>query len=94
METENDIPQTAVLTCRQCLCAECRLSRQIALVRNYGNASAKNTMIDYLYERMCMAEFDNDYWGAINDGSWPNARGIAEGIIERCDAQTEPKNAH
>jgi hypothetical protein len=69
-----------------CLCKLCLRDRQIALVRNYGNETAKRQLIDDLHAELENVEFDNSYWAAIRDGSWPGARQIAQDIIRRCDA--------
>ena len=69
-----------------CLCAICLYHRQVLFVRNYGSAKEKQGLIDELYDRMCHAEFDVDYWEAIHSGEWPNAREIALGIVRRAEA--------
>jgi hypothetical protein len=68
-----------------CLCKICLYYRQVAFVRNYGSMREKQALIDELYDRMCHAEFDNDYWDSIRSGEWPQARQIAEDIIKRVE---------
>lgn len=69
-----------------CLCKLCAYYRQVLLVRNYGNAAAKQHLIDELYENLDYAEFELEVWEAIGAGKWPSARQYAEVIIKRCDA--------
>lgn len=56
------------------------------MVRNYGNSAAKIRLIDELHEILESAEFDNDYWEAVESGKWPASRQIAERIIRKCNA--------
>lgn len=72
-----------------CICKVCCYGRQVQLVRNYGNAAAKQWLIDQLYERLCSTENDLDIWEAIMLGKWPSARQYAETILRRCDAISE-----
>lgn len=69
-----------------CLCQVCCYYRQVLLIRNYGNAAARQWLIDDLYERLCHCESDLDVWQAVWQGTWPNARHYAEVIMKRCDA--------
>lgn len=66
-----------------CQCEVCVYHRQVVAIRDGGDVEAMKALIDDLYERMYMAEFDIEYYESIMDGSWPQAGEIALGIIER-----------
>ena len=75
-----------------CECELCTYHRHVEDVKGRGDVSQMRELIDELYELYSMTDFDLDYHKAIFDGSWPSAKEIALGIVERAEKFEEKQN--
>lgn len=71
-----------------CTCKLCTEHRRVQDIRLNGGTEDLRVLINQLEENLALAEFDNECYRAIMDGTWPSAREIAQRIIERCYART------
>lgn len=67
-----------------CNCKLCTEHRRVQDIKANGGMEDLRTLIDQLEEDRANLEADDEYHRAILDGSWPQAREIAQRIIERC----------
>ena len=73
-----------------CQCKLCKEHRRVQAIKATGSMDELRALIDELEECLANVEADDEYYCAILDGSWPSAREIAQGIIERCDKVAAP----
>jgi len=69
----------------RCNCILCTEHRRVQDIKAKGGLEDLRVLIDQLEEHRASGEFENEYYCAILDGSWPQARKIALRIIERCE---------
>jgi hypothetical protein len=72
-----------------CECRLCQRHRRVGTVKKEGSVEELRALVDELYSALGDVEFDNEYYHAIFDGSWPSAEEQARGILERCAARKE-----
>ena len=72
-----------------CECEFCTYHKHVEHVRETGTIEELRALVDELYERYTMTDFDLDVWEAIGEGKWPSARRTAIGILENADAYEE-----
>ena len=72
-----------------CECESCKYHRHVEEVKKTGTVEELRALIDELYERYVMTDFDLDVWEAIGKGTWPSARQTALNILEKVNAYEE-----
>ena len=74
---------------KECKCEVCEYRRHVEHIKHYGSLYDLRNLIDDLYERYMMTDFDLDVWEAIGQGVWPSSRKAAVSILENADAFNE-----
>ncbi len=66
-----------------CDCKSCTDSRRWDGIVERSDVSEMKELITELSERLRDTEADNDYFEAVMNGSWPSAKEIGIGIVEK-----------
>lgn len=68
-----------------CECEFCTYHRYVEDIKGRHDSAEMLQLIDELYERYIMTDFDLDVRKAVEAGTWPSARQQGYGIIKRAE---------